>query len=624
MTITAASPSIWFLAPSCFWTSTTSSVTWDLSNLILTGNPSGNGAATGPAATDPLLRFPSSTTSLKLTNVLLGVTEATVSTYQAQFSRFSSAYSSLKTLTMTSTPVGGASLFATVPSKMASFTVNKCGLAGSIPAGLFSVTSGNTAQSTLLTFSVANNALTGSIPSDLFVSWNGNTYMGLTFDVSGNQLSGTLPPLLSAFTTAISTVSLNFGDNQLSGDLPANFWPGRYFYSAFVNISHNAFSGDISAWGQVLFNYYPRQVTIDASYNALTGTPDFFTNVPAPPAVVYMFVLISVDLSNNQLSSLAPGVLPNATIASNTVNPTIFTMNLSNNSLAGSIPTNMVLSSVFPTTTINLADNQLDNGASGLKMIGFFDASSPAWRASSVALNVDGNLFKGPLDLSGITSSAVTTLTTNKIGFKFNASRNSFTAVGMDDAASAAISVLDISHNPKMTQGGFSDDLFNSSSILTTLYASDTALTGQFPDLGLLGITTLKNIDISDNRYIEFCGMRTAWTPSVTVCLLEHTYAINCPEQYPSSCLISAPAPLAAPVPEPVTAPVAEPVATPVASPVDEPTTAPATAPATPTVTPTAEPQAPSPVRAPTGAANASVSSLAVVILSVMIMVLAM
>uniref|UniRef100_A0A5B7AMS9 non-specific serine/threonine protein kinase n=1 Tax=Davidia involucrata TaxID=16924 RepID=A0A5B7AMS9_DAVIN len=160
-----------------------------------------------------------------------------------------------------------------------------------------------------------HNHFFGEIPAEL-----GHTCENLeVFDLSGNQLIGGLP---STFELCSSLVSLNLGDNQLSGDFltrVVSFLPSlRYLYVPFNNIT--------GTLPPMLTNISQLQV-LDLSSNALTGTiPYEFCSSMSPSSSSLEKLL----LSNNYLAGTIPPELGNC--------KKLRTIDLSFNSLVGSIP----------------------------------------------------------------------------------------------------------------------------------------------------------------------------------------------------------------------------------------------------------------------------------------------
>ncbi|XP_008799129.1 probable inactive receptor kinase At5g10020 isoform X2 [Phoenix dactylifera] len=215
---------------------------------------------------------------------------------------------------------------------------------------------------------LGNNQFSGSLPEALIKE---NSMVLTELDLSSNQLTGPVQSITSA-----TLKNLNLSTNKLSGSLPI-----RVGSCAIVDLSNNMLSGNLSvvqSWG----NYVE---VIDLSSNKLTGTLPNETSqflrltsfkvsnnllMGELPLVIGTYPAINViDLSLNQLNGLLPPSLftssrlrdlnlsgniftgpiplPNSqgTISTSTNVPVLPTQNsslvyldLSNNTLSGSLP----------------------------------------------------------------------------------------------------------------------------------------------------------------------------------------------------------------------------------------------------------------------------------------------
>lgn len=263
----------------------------------------------------------------------------------------------------------------------------------------------------------------------------------------------------------------------------------------------------------------PLYGTIDLSGNQISGTiPDaLFWAVDLSP-----FISLLVDLSNNKLEGSLPTALFNYTTAPLL---TFFQAKFSGNSgLGGSIPSTF-LSSFNPAPSTSTS-----TVASGSSMSAF--------------IYLDGTGITGTLSIPDFSERVALA----PLQLTFYAYGSRLQALDIHHNASLALHYLDVSSSTQLT-GTLPNSLFASSSILSSLYASNTALSGSMPNLGTLGALKLKNLDLSATN-IDFCaGTRVAWNPvSINTCLLTSTSAYSCPLVYPRSCSITAPPALGVPL----------------------------------------------------------------------------
>ncbi|KAG5525660.1 hypothetical protein RHGRI_032084 [Rhododendron griersonianum] len=237
-------------------------------------------------------------------------------------------------------------------TKLTTLALEGCGFYGPIPG-----TIGSLQQLCFLYLS--SNSFTGSIPSSI-----GNLSNLFWLDLSDNNLSGTIP--VSSGTTPgldmlVNTKHFHFGNNQLSGAIPASLFNSSMTL-IHVLFESNQLTGSIpSTLALVLIL---EVVRLDR--NSLTGSvPSNFSNL------VYVNVLY---LSNNQLT----GPLPNLSsmndlyyvdLSNNTFDASLFpswfsnllsltTIVMENTRLNGSLPG--ALFNLPQLQTVSLSNNQLN------------------------------------------------------------------------------------------------------------------------------------------------------------------------------------------------------------------------------------------------------------------------
>ena len=236
----------------------------------------------------------------------------------------------------------------------------------------------------LETLYISNNYLSGEIPE----LWDGIPSLLVHVDLSNNNLSGELP---SSVGSLMFIVFLTLSNNHLSGELPSTLQNCTILSN--LDLGGNRFSGNIPAWiGQtmpsllilrlrsnLLNGSIPSQLCslsslhiLDLAQNNLSGSiPSCLGNLSAMASEIelyryegdsmvltkgredlyksILYLVNSIDLSNNALSGDVPGGLTNLS--------TLGTLNLSINHLTGKIPKN--IGQLQRLETLDLSRNQL-------------------------------------------------------------------------------------------------------------------------------------------------------------------------------------------------------------------------------------------------------------------------
>ena len=401
-----------FVLPDCFWTSTTATLDIVLTRVTIRGKTGGSSGASGPGATNPFARFPTTLKTLTLLDCVLS--DPTQVQYKADLSPVS-AWGDLITLELRNTNLGGGSLFPNILSPyLTNLIINTCNLAGTIPTTLFASTSFYAAK-----LDLSNNALTGSLPS-AFVS--SNTALTFELNLSNNQLSGSIPPnfLTSKPSSAVSLI-VNLGNNSLTGSLPSGFLPsaGPSMYggpSLSLNVSANQLSGSLPA--EFATTNFLTQANVNAlksftflaAGNRLSGKVPSFLEHLQPPNHIFTFDL---DLSNNEFTSLSTsGLIPNASWPMNVpldVTPNAVSLRLNSNLLAGPIPTDL-----FETNALSFYLGLGDNLLTGTVPEGLM---ANLEKSLDLSVSLAGNSLTGTLPSQLFTNA-------NRTSFAFDVSRN--------------------------------------------------------------------------------------------------------------------------------------------------------------------------------------------------------
>ncbi|KAL6861906.1 hypothetical protein ACP4OV_017606 [Aristida adscensionis] len=227
--------------------------------------------------------------------------------------------------------------------------------------------------------------------------------------VAGNELAGTIPPLVGRLSGSLLQLHLEY--NRIFGPIPANLTDLANLTA--LNLSHNLLNGSIPPGVAGM----RRLERVDLSDNLLSGE--------IPPSLGAIPRLGLVDLSQNRLTGAVPATLANLTQLrvlvlrdnhlAGAIPPSLArcvnlqNLDLSRNALHGEIPPD--LSGLSGLLYLNLSGNQLEGPIpatiSEMVMLQVLNLSSnrlsgtiPPQLGSCVALeyfNVSGNALEGGL-----------------------------------------------------------------------------------------------------------------------------------------------------------------------------------------------------------------------------------
>ncbi|XVF46388.1 hypothetical protein PTKIN_Ptkin03bG0022800 [Pterospermum kingtungense] len=226
-------------------------------------------------------------------------------------------------------------------------------LVGTIPSFNFMVS--------LRILRLGNNQLSGSLPEALLLE---SSMVLSELDLSLNKLEGPVGSMTSA-----TLKKLNISSNKLSGSLPF-----KIGHCAVIDLSNNMLSGDFSriqGWG----NYVE---VIDLSSNSLTGT--------LPNQTSQFLRLTTFKVSNNSLQGGLPTILGTY--------PELKVIDLSRNHLNGSLLPSFFMSTKL--TDLNLSGNNF-TGSIPLQDIKNVPSVSSAENLSLATLDLSYNSLSGSL-----------------------------------------------------------------------------------------------------------------------------------------------------------------------------------------------------------------------------------
>lgn len=501
------------------------------------------------------------------------------------------------------------------------FSENK--LTGSMPANV--LPSVGWTSNYVLQVNMGNNQLSGSIPSTLFAASTAQSLRSFYLNASSNAIMGSIPPLYGSVdpTLIVRTISLFFGNNQLSESIPsANLWTPETMGTTetTLDFSSNQLSGQVPDDLLAASPFATTTLWLDLSNNKLTGTLN--------PAVIssgnYNDVMgMTLSFARNQLS----GPLDTAFFDTIQSQRNSFQIDLSHNSLGGTIPSdifasfidplaspfyylgvfinNCSLSGTLPVITPKVFSFSLsadDNQLSAIPAASWSAYLTTAFNTINLSsyLSFANNLFDGELTLPSREAS---------FSAQLNFYGNNFTQLTIPSVTKYIV-LLNVGMNEYLN-GSLPAAWLDGTGSMDTLIANHTALSGDFPDVSGAANFYLRQLVLSDTA-INFCPNFTApWTSEdLTICDLG-TNAKDCIEFYPAVCKKVEP-PLMAPVATPIEVPIETPVSVPSAVPTASPIVPPAI---TPSPVPTSPPRT---TNVPTGGSLAMTFNLAILIVALL------
>lgn len=483
------------------------------------------------------------------------------------------------------------SLPNTLPAQASYFYLTNHGLSGTIPSNMFSGFS-SLSYNLSIVFKVDSNQLSGTMPQDLFSGLESTALKNLQVDFSSNALTGSVPASLLQPLENLDVYSLKMSlkSNMLNGSIPETLFPSgllRTYGLLNFDISNNSISGSIPA---NLFDnlQHVNIFKFNASGNSLTGnlpSPLFPSGYSPDYSPVFMF-----SAADNQLSGQLPSGFLSSTFEKNNTFYR-FVLDLSSNSIQGTIPEQLFYSFVQPKNggmkydskpassieVVDTTDNnygayddvvlmavsasyeftvRLDNNQlTGPIPAGLLAHSAGPGLGASLTLNVTNNTLTGSVP-EGLLQALPT-----KLGrMQLLASRNKLSGSPPSTCWSTTPFSIDLSYNqlsgtfPSAWQNCFMPYVsvaanqylvgsipagFLNNTKIAYFNASYTSMVGKFPSK--VG-SSLSVLDLTYS-YVDFCTAVSPSTPSpldgfTGTCELLRTDACRCATTY-SPCDIS-------------------------------------------------------------------------------------
>lgn len=403
-----------------------------------------------PAGKGTLAFFSPKLVQLGLQNCILRTAAAPSKPLELDWTAHFEAYPLLENFGIISSGLVG-SLPSALPSLTSFFRLSNNLLTGSIPSGLFS---GIDSSNSAVHFEAAHNLLAGGLP--YFVIAPGNTLTEIFMDFTGNHLSGEIPAAwLSSLTVGgrSGDITVALGENALVGTLPSNLLTiaipdNAMEYVLTLNVSHNRITGTIPP---TLFSTRATKLYFFASSNMISGTIPDTLFAPPPTNGIFMNV-IGIDFSHNLLEGPLPDVLFKKAnfswtssvvfaldLSSNRIDNTIpddfvsffnpydlssIDLNLSNNSLSGSLPKSLLwLNHPAHIGLVKVSFNLSRNGFTGVIPSDLFNspnvnATFPLF--SSLNLDVSHNKLSDDIPADLLLTCRYSSLNDLSVDFSFN------------------------------------------------------------------------------------------------------------------------------------------------------------------------------------------------------------
>eukprot|EP00899_Mesostigma_viride_P007704 jgi/Mesvir1/16935/Mv15794-RA.1 len=330
-----------------------------------------------------------------------------------------------------------------------------------------------------------HNKLSGTIPADLFVT-NANARINL----SQNNLVGTLPTSITAIHGLEDNAYLDISSNSISGYLPTTWLQlGSPTGSGWtLDLSNNYISGLLPS--KLLNNTYYSNIIL--KNNLLSGA------LPQPAFVdgQTSVFLTTLDITDNSISGFLPTM-----VAARTQVPTLTSLLASSNAISGFINQPFLLGNPS-LQNLMLADNRLS---------GILPPITGLHQLDITRNNISGSI---PRDLEG-------TFPFNLNYFKagFNRLSGEIAPV-LVSGSHDILEVLDLSHNNLQ---GTIPDLYSPNFSFNTLDLSHNRFSGTIPDLpDSLQEIYLNNNFLTGAIYPDRCGDGCYGMPSFA-----RIYAVN-------------------------------------------------------------------------------------------------
>lgn len=370
---------------------------------------------------------------------------------------------------------------------------------------------------------------------------------GLSIRLDHNLLTGSATPLL--FDMDITSpglvqfqVALDF--NQLTGSSPptwkalnnADFGNVQVF---ILTMSNNRLSGTAtSAIETISFSKALSQFELDFSANDISGTlpADYLLFKSTPDGIKPSVANMIVDFSCNRAMSTSPAILE----ALNLTTTSSVLFNVSSTQGGGSFDWNL-FQSVNPTPLLSSFTVDISNSPNWTAISPSFWSALDTFQSSSVttpylSIIASNTSISGPLILPSLEAR----LNGQPLAVSLHLNHTNISSIVAENGAHSWLSYLDVSHNYALT-GPLPSDLLSSSSIISTLIAHHTSLSGTYPKQAYNAPIALMTLDLS-NTEIEFCNTTGPWGPSgLTNCNLRNSSAESCQDLYPSLCFAAPP-----------------------------------------------------------------------------------
>lgn len=431
-----------------------------------------------------------------------------------------------------------------------------------------------------LELSLRNNSLSGELPFDLLQHASLANLLSLVLDLSTNRLSGNVFESVTTFydPNQLTEVILNLNNNLFSGSVPDNFCAHVHFPSPAsfaLELKNNSISGNIPDTFLGAVKLYVYDLRVEMNDNQIEGAFPALLSVLDSSSKLQQ---LDLSFTNNRISGALPGSLFagveqlnwfSLDLMSNKLNQhliptffndipssvtTIFLILDDNPNIGGSIPPD------FFTPLANSSTSQARTLTASLRRCGLTGPlpSTLIGEMRGAYYSFDGNQLEGALPLvdilQGITNPTKPTMAVisapdnkftggislpplpNKLILELVLNGNDLTSLTFDSGASSYLQYLNVASNTKLT-GTFPDSLFASTSVLASLIADNTNISGRMVDLGARERSALQHLHLANTK-IDFCSNpKTLFRPSSSfTCNLRGTSASNCMVIYPASC----------------------------------------------------------------------------------------